>query len=224
MVTASKSTPSYAFCDKPTLKDLQSGGYAEVYARNNEEHFKHDTFFFVQPTIEEMETACSSASRDDNDDLCVRGVTYEVDLASADLGYKATVFRLNPNGEEFYVEPVYEHGRIIDLIWSTADLDEWGFTTGRGAVLGARRTQPSFPFTSTTTRTAIGSISRSPMMVRLSRMLFASSNRRRALFSRQLGTCKCSIGMMSRSWPKASSPTIPSASRPFRIEKLSKPS
>jgi hypothetical protein len=128
-----------------------------VYARNNEEHFKHDPFVFVPPTIEEMESAFRSGSRDENGFLCVRGVTQQVDLASADLLYRSTVFRPDAKGEVFYVEPVYEDGRIIDLIWSTIDLDDWGFTTGHGAVLGAeilsKSTLPSFPFTSTTTRT-----------------------------------------------------------------------
>jgi hypothetical protein len=129
---------------EPSLKDLQSHGYAEVYARNNEEHFKHDPFVYVPPTIEEMETAYSSASRDDNGDLCVRGVRHEVDLATSDLRYKATVFRPDPDGQWFYVEPVYEDGRIIDVIWSTIDLDDWGFTTGRGAVFGAENLMKTY--------------------------------------------------------------------------------
>jgi RecA-family ATPase len=126
------------------LKDFQSHGYAEVYARNNKKHFKDDPFVFVPPTIEEMESAYSSASRDEYGDLRIRGVTYGVDLSTSDLLYKAIAFRPDANGEELYVEPVSEGGRIIDLIWSTDDLDDWGFTTGRGAVLGAENLSKTY--------------------------------------------------------------------------------
>jgi Protein of unknown function (DUF3987) len=126
---------------EPSLKDFQSHGYTEVYARNNE-HFEDDPFVFVPTTIGEMESAYSSASPDDNGDLRIRGLLYEVDFSPSDLRYKATAFRPDANGEEFYVEPVYEDGRIIDLIWSTAD--DWGFTTGRGAVLGTENLMKTY--------------------------------------------------------------------------------
>ena len=129
----------------PTLKDLQSAGYADWYAEFNEGHSEDNRFVFVAPTTEEMESAYSAASHvDDDGQRLMRGVTYHVDVSSPSIWHKAIAFRPDANGEEFYVEPVYEDGRIIDLIWSTTNFDDWGFTTGRAAVLGAENLSKTY--------------------------------------------------------------------------------
>ena len=67
----------------------------------------------------------------------MRGFLQQVHFASSELHYKAEVFRPDPSGDEFFVRPVSEDGKFIDLVWATIDLDAWGFSTGRGAVLGS---------------------------------------------------------------------------------------
>ncbi len=101
----------------PTLKDLQSVGYADWYAESNE-HYTSYQFVFVAPTCEEMEAAYRSAMRlDDGSELRImRGFTFQVDFSSSTIRHKATAFRPDPNGdEEVNVEGVYEYGRIIEF-------------------------------------------------------------------------------------------------------------
>jgi len=141
MYTATESSPSYI----PTLKDLQSLGYADWHAEINKSHSKDDQFVFVAPTTEEMESAYSSAARvDDDGQRLMRGVTYHVDVSSSSIRHKPIAFRPDANGEEFYIWPVKEDCRIIDLIWSTTNFDEWGFTTGRTAILGGENLSKTY--------------------------------------------------------------------------------
>jgi hypothetical protein len=141
MHTATKSSPIYT----PILKDLQSAGYADWYAEFNERHSKDNRFSSVAPTTEEMESAYSAASHvDDDGQRLMRGVTYHVDVSSSSIRHKPIAFRPDANGEEFYVWPVKEDCRIIDFIWSTTNFDDWGFTTGRGAVLGAENLSKTY--------------------------------------------------------------------------------
>ncbi len=118
------------------LKYLQFNGYAEVYACNDH-LFKDNPFIFDPLYAEEMEAAFESGINAGEGVVRMRGFLQQVHFASSELHYKAEVFRPDPSGDEFFVQPVSEDGKFIDLVWATIDLDAWGFSTGRGAVLGS---------------------------------------------------------------------------------------
>jgi hypothetical protein len=117
------------------IQHLQSSGYAELHAQNNQ-LFADNPFIFDPPDAEQMQAAVKSAIDAGDGVVRMRGFLQQAHFASSELRSKGEVFRPDPSGEEYLVQPVVQDAEIIDLIWATLDLDRWGFTTGRGAVLG----------------------------------------------------------------------------------------
>jgi hypothetical protein len=118
------------------LEDLQSSGYADLYAQENQ-LFADNPFIFVPPDAGQMQAAVKSAIDAGDGVVRMRGFLQQAHFASSELRDKGEVFCPDPSGEEYLVQPVVQDAEIIDLIWATLDLARWGFTTGRGAVLGA---------------------------------------------------------------------------------------
>jgi hypothetical protein len=126
------------------LEDLQSSGYADLYAQENQ-LFAGNPFIFDPPDADQMQAAVKSAIDAGDGVVRMRGFLQQTHFASSELRYKGEVFWPDPSGEEYLVQPVVQDAEIIDLIWATLDLDRWGFTTGRGAVLGGDHLSNTHP-------------------------------------------------------------------------------